>query len=61
MFAERGEDGEWRTIGEPVPDAAFETMAHAADYAETRNKQQFGQRFDWASDPSKAWLAVRER
>jgi hypothetical protein len=60
MFAERGEDSQWRTIGGPVPDASFETMSAAADYAETRNMRQFGVKFDWAKEPRKAWLAVRE-
>jgi len=60
MLSEREEHGGWRTTGEPLPDVTFETMALAHDFAEFRNRCQFGHGFDWASDPSKAWIAVRE-
>ena len=55
-----GEDGQWRTVGELVEGATFKTMAVGADSAETRNKRQFEVKFDWASDPSKAWIPVRD-
>lgn len=59
ILAERDADGEWHTVGEPVPDAHFETLDVAQAYEEARNRRQFGRRFDWMADPSKAWVAVR--
>jgi len=61
MLSERDEHGGWRTVGEPLPDATFETMALAHDYAELRNRRQFGHGFDWAKEPPRAWIAVHGR
>ena len=58
MLSERDEHGGWRTVGEPVEGATFETMALAHDYAEARNRRQFGVKLDWASEPPRGWIAV---
>jgi|GEM_PF-6507132 len=60
ILATRDDAGQWSTVGEPVADARFDTMAVAHGYAETRNKRDFGWRFDWTKDPPRAWVAVRE-
>jgi hypothetical protein len=57
QLAERGDDGEWRLVGEPIPDATFNEMGLAHTYAENRNRRDFGQTFDWLANPPRAWRA----
>jgi hypothetical protein len=59
QLAERGDDGEWRVVGEPLPDAQFDGMGLAHTWAENRNRRDFGKRFDWANEPDRGWIAVR--
>ncbi|MFN0130826.1 MAG: hypothetical protein ACKV19_29535 [Verrucomicrobiales bacterium] len=58
VLAERDASGEWRTTGEPVPEVDFNVQADAYAYAQKRNKQ-WNAKFDWADDPSMAFVAVR--
>ena len=59
ILAERDAAGAWRTVGEPVADAVFDDMSTAHLWAENRNKRHFGQKFDWLSNPPKAWITAR--
>jgi hypothetical protein len=59
VMAERDDAGEWRTVGEPVPDVDFTDQGLAYDFAESRNRREFGRRFCWTTDPSKAWVMVQ--
>jgi hypothetical protein len=59
QLAERDEAGEWRVVGEPLPDAQFDEMGLAHAWAENRNKRDYGRRFDWANEPDRGWIAVR--
>ena len=57
-LAERDDGGEWRLVGEPVPDARFDCMETAHLYAGNRNRRDFGKGFDWLRNPPRAWLVI---
>ncbi|MFN0130334.1 MAG: hypothetical protein ACKV19_27040 [Verrucomicrobiales bacterium] len=58
ILAERGPDGEWRTVEEPLPNVEFVDVEIAYDYAMKKNRS-WNRASDWADDPSLAWVAVR--
>ncbi len=57
--AERGDDGEWQTVGDPLPDADFSDLDLAFCAVDRLNRRDFGKGFDWLKKPPREWLAVR--
>lgn len=59
VMAERDDAGEWRTVGEPLDREQFHDLDLAFTFVNALNRRDFGQKFDWVANPTKAWLAVR--
>ncbi len=51
--------GVWHRIERLHVGHGFDTMAHATEYAEARNRQRWPG-FDWIREPVEAYLAVRD-
>jgi len=52
-------DGEWQRVESLHVSHGFDSMAHAVEYAEARNRQRWPA-FDWLRQPQEAYLAIRE-
>ena len=52
-------DGEWQRIERLHVGHGFDTMAHAVEFAEAKNRQRWPS-FDWLKEPQEAYLAFRE-
>ena len=52
-------DGEWCRVELLHVTHGFDTMAHAVEFAEARNRQTWAG-FDWIKEPQEAFLAFRE-
>jgi hypothetical protein len=52
-------DGEWVRLERLHVGHGFDSMAHAVEFAEARNRQRWPG-FDWLREPQKAFLAFRE-
>ena len=52
-------DGQWQRIERLHIGHGFDTMAHAVEYAENKNRQRWPS-FDWLKEPQEAFLAFHE-
>jgi hypothetical protein len=52
-------DGEWVRVERVHLTHGFDTMAHAVEYAEHKNRVKWP-RFDWLLEPQEAFLAFRD-
>jgi hypothetical protein len=52
-------DGVWQRIERLHVGHGFDTMAHAVEFAEARNRQRWPS-FDWLKEPQEAFLAFRD-
>ena len=52
-------DGEWCRVERLHVTHGFDTMAHAVEFAEAKNRQRWPS-FDWLKEPQDAYLAFRE-
>ena len=52
-------DGQWQSIEHLHLPHGFDTMAHAVEFAEARNRQTWPS-FDWLNQPQEAFLAFRD-
>ncbi len=52
-------DGEWQRVESLHVSHGFDTMSHAVEFAEARNRQRWPG-FDWLKEPQEAFLAFRD-
>ena len=50
---------QWQRVERLHLPHGFDTMAHAVEYAENKNRQRWPS-FDWLKEPQEAYLAFRE-
>jgi hypothetical protein len=55
----RLENDQWQRIERLHVGHGFDSMAHATEYAEAKNRQRWPG-FDWIKSPQEAFLAFRE-
>ena len=59
IFLCRLTDGEWCRVERYHVGHGFDSMAHAVEYAENKNRQRWPS-FDWIKEPQEAYLACRD-